>query len=60
VQTAEIIEATAVVYVRGKIPDSQGIALAEQVGLTLLTTRLPMYTACCLLCSHGISGVGTG
>ena len=59
VRTAKIIEAEAVVYVRGKRPGRQGIELAEQVGLPILTTRLPMYTACCRLCSRGVTGVGS-
>lgn len=57
VRTADIIDAKAVVYVRGKRPDREGIELARKKRIPLLTTKLMMYKACGLLYSHGLPGV---
>ncbi|MGB2906532.1 MAG: hypothetical protein WBB73_05500 [Candidatus Aminicenantaceae bacterium] len=57
VRTANIIDAKAVVYVRGKKPDTAGIELAREVGIPLLSTKLMMYTACGLLYKQGVPGV---
>jgi len=57
VRTANIIDAKAIVYVRGKKPDKMGIELARENGIPLLSTKYMMYTACGLLFSHGLSGV---
>jgi len=57
VRTANIIDAKAIVYVRGKKPDKIGIELAREKGIPLLSTKYMMYTACGLLFSHGLSGV---
>jgi predicted transcriptional regulator len=59
VRTANIIDAKAIVYVRGKKPDDEGIALAREKGIPILSTKLMMYTACGLLFSHGLSGVSS-
>lgn len=58
VHTADIIDARAVVYVRGKRPSKEGIALAERRKMPLLSTRYLMYRACGLLYARGIRGVG--
>jgi predicted transcriptional regulator len=57
VRTANIIDATAIVYVRGKKPDKMGIELAREKGIPLLSTKFMMYTTCGLLFSHGLPGV---
>jgi predicted transcriptional regulator len=58
VRTADIIDAKAVVYVRGKKPDEGGIELAREKGIPILSTRHMMYTACGLLYKAGVPGVG--
>ncbi|MDH7511446.1 MAG: DRTGG domain-containing protein [Clostridiales bacterium] len=58
VRTADIIEAKAIVYVRGKKPDKDSIELAKKKGIPLLSTRLMMYKTCGLLYSQGLSGIG--
>ncbi|MBN2573750.1 MAG: hypothetical protein JXP73_04230 [Deltaproteobacteria bacterium] len=55
--TARIIEAKAVVYVRGRKPDKEGIELARMNKLPILSTGFLMYKACGLLYSHGIRGL---
>ena len=57
VRTANIIDAKAIVYVRGKHPDEEGIKLAKEMGIPLLSTKLMMYATCGLLYSHGLPGV---
>ncbi|MCK4645218.1 MAG: hypothetical protein KAU46_03105 [Candidatus Aminicenantes bacterium] len=57
VRTANIIDAKAIVYVRGKKPDKMGIELARGKGIPLLSTKFMMYTTCGLLFSQGLPGV---
>jgi predicted transcriptional regulator len=57
VRTANIIDATAVVYVRGKKPDEEGIRLAKEMNIPLLSTKLMMFHACGILYSNGLKGV---
>jgi len=57
VRTADIVEAKAIIYVRGKRPDQEGIALAEKKGIPLLTTNHLMYQACGILYSSGLKSV---
>ena len=57
VRTANIIDAKAIVYVRGKKPDKMGIELALEKGIPLLSTKFMMYTTCGLLFGHGLPGV---
>ncbi|MFW6136909.1 MAG: hypothetical protein ACOC5U_02425 [Candidatus Aminicenantaceae bacterium] len=57
VRTADIIEAKAIVYVRGKRPDAAGIKLAREMDIPLLTTKFMMFTACGLLWQHHLPAV---
>jgi len=57
VRTADIIEAKAIVYVRGKKPDQEGIELAKRKKIPILSTKFMMYKACGMLYSHGLPGV---
>lgn len=59
VRTANIIDAKAIVYVRGKKPDKIGIDLARENGIPLLSTKYMMYSACGLLFSQGLPGVSS-
>jgi len=56
VRTAEVAEVRAVVYVRGKLPDKEAIELANEKGIVLLSTNLPMYESCGRLYAHGLPG----
>ena len=57
IRTAEIIEAKAIVYVRGRKPNKEGISLARERDILILSTRLFMFKACGLLYGRGIVGV---
>lgn len=57
VRTADIIEAKAIVYVRGKKPEKEGIELAKKKRIPILSTRYMMYASCGILFKNGIPGV---
>jgi predicted transcriptional regulator len=57
VRTADIIEAKAIVYVRGKKPTEEGVSLAKKRQIPILSTSFMMYKACGILYTHGLSGV---
>ena len=56
VRTAEMMDMVCIVFVRGKEPTPEMIALAEERGIVLMTTPLRMFTACGLLYQSGLSG----
>ncbi len=57
VRTASIIDASGIIYVRGKTPDEDGKKLAEEMGIPLLSTQYMMFEACGILYNKGIPGV---
>ena len=56
IYTAEMADVTVVCYVRGKLPQAETRRLAEQRGLVLLSTDLPMYESCGRLYRKGLKG----
>jgi len=54
--TAEMADLKAIVFVRGKRPDGETIALAKTKGIPLLATKLFMYEACARLWMRGLTG----
>ena len=56
VRTAEMANIKALVFVRGKEPDRETIALAMEKKIPLLLTDLPMYEACGRLYQGGLPG----
>lgn len=56
VRTAEIANIKALVFVRGKEPDRETIALAMEKKIPVLLTDLPMYEACGRLYRRGLPG----
>lgn len=56
IRTAEMIDAVAIVFVRGKKPTPDVIELAINSKIPLLTTPHLMYETCCLLYINGLSG----
>ena len=54
VQTAEVVDAHAILYVNGKRPDVQVLELARARGLPVLSTTLTMYEACGRLHQSGL------
>ncbi len=58
VRTAEIAGIKAIVFVRGKYPPPETIALAEEKGIPLLVSRYTMYETCGRLYSKGLASCG--
>ena len=57
IRTSVITGATAVVFIRGKLPDRCMISHAREHELLLLSALFTMYTACGRLFSLGLRGV---
>ena len=58
IRTAEMMDVKVVVFVRGKIPMPNMVDLAQEKKICILTTPLPMFTACGKLYKSGIKGKG--
>lgn len=56
VRTAEMMDILAICFVRGKTPPEELIELAKELGMVVLRTALPMYTACGRLYVDGLEG----
>ena len=52
--TAEVVDVRAILYVNGKRPEPQVLALALERGLPLLSTPLTLYEACGRLHAGGL------
>ena len=58
VRTAELAGVVAIVFVRGKLPPPETIALAEEKDIPLLASRYMMFETCGRLYQAGLSGCG--
>lgn len=58
VRTAEMAGTAAIVFVRGKIPPPETIALAEQKGIPLLASKFTMFETCGRLYCAGLPAHG--
>ncbi|MFQ6101268.1 MAG: DRTGG domain-containing protein [Anaerolineae bacterium] len=58
VRTAEMTGIKAIVFVRGKIPPQETIALAEQKGIPLLASKYTMFETCGRLYKAGLPSCG--
>ena len=58
IRTAQVADIRAVVFVRGKRPDADTVALAREMGLPLMVTDLLLYEACGRLYGNGLPGCG--
>lgn len=56
VRTAEMMDMRCIVFVRGKMPPADVVALADESGIVVMATDERMYVACGLLYSNGLSG----
>ena len=46
IRTAEVIDLSGIIFVRGKRPPQEVIAMAKERNLPLLMTELPLYETC--------------
>lgn len=56
IRTAEMIDIKYVLFVRGKKPNKEVVQLAEEKGITLMSTKHILFTACGILYNAGIKG----
>ncbi len=58
VRTAEMAGIKAIVFVRGKVPPPETIALAEEKGIPLLASKYTMFETCGRLYKAGLPSCG--
>ena len=58
VRTAEMAGIAAIVFVRGKLPPAQTIALAQEKHIPLLATQFTLYESCGRLYQAGLPSCG--
>ena len=56
VRTADMLEMTCIVFVRGKVPGQSIVELAKERDIVVMTCSKRMYEACGLLYSNGLRG----
>ena len=56
IRTAEMMDIKVIVFVRGKEPGDEVIALAKELDMVILCTNKPMYVACGNLYVNGLPG----
>jgi predicted transcriptional regulator len=56
IRTAEMVDISAVLFVRGKRPQPEAVELAKASGIPLLSTPYILYETCGRLYQHGIVG----
>ena len=59
IRTAALLDIHAVIFVRGKAPSRDMIEMAEDSGIILCGTKLPMFVACGKLYEAGLKTGGT-
>lgn len=60
IHTAEVIDAVAIVFVRGKRPAPDVIEMASEKGIPILVTDNLLYRSCGLLYAAGLPGCQLG
>lgn len=56
IRTAEMSDLVAILFVRGKRPGPEVVAMAKNIEIPLLSTKKQMYEACGLLYRDGLAG----
>lgn len=55
-RTAEMLDIQNIMFVRGKVPSGDIVEMAKDMGMALMCTDYPMFTACGILYENGIQG----
>ncbi len=58
IRTAEMMDITAIVFVRGKQPEDTLVGMAKMKDMILMSTEYPLYIASGLLYTNGLTGGG--
>lgn len=56
IRTAEMMDISCIVFVRGKIPDETVVNMARERGIAVMTTQRHMFAASGMLYSEGLVG----
>ena len=56
VRTADMMDIKCIVFVRGKVPDTGIVKLAQDRGIVVMTSPHRMYEACGMLYTRGLVG----
>ena len=56
VRTSEMLDITCIVFSRGKLPSEEILEMADEIGITVISSPLTTYTACGELYLHGLPG----
>ena len=56
VRTAEMLDICCIIFVRGKLPDENMLALARGKSIAVLATGHYMFTTCGILYENGLRG----
>ena len=56
VRTAEMLDIVCIIFVRGKMPDENMLALARSKNIAVLATEHYMFTTCGILYGNGLRG----
>lgn len=54
VRTAQMLDIPGVLFVRGKSPQEETVALAKEAGIPLILTNLSMFHTCGILYAAGV------
>ncbi|MGB4440117.1 MAG: DRTGG domain-containing protein [Sedimentibacter sp.] len=57
IRTAEMMDMSTVLFVRGKKPNKELIELATETALTIIATEYTMFKTCGLLAINGMKGI---
>lgn len=58
VRTADMAEAPAILFVRGKYPSDKTIQLAEEMGIAVMVSPYTMFETAGILYVAGLKGIG--
>ena len=58
IRTAILMDIQVICFVRGKEPSADMISMAEEQGIVLMSTKLPLFLACGKLYEAGLKGGG--
>lgn len=56
IRTAEMMDIKVIVFVRGKVPGEEVVALAEDLDMVIMCTEHPLFVACGKLYKEGLPG----
>ena len=57
VRTAEMLDMSLIILVRGKKPSEETLAIADETNITIITTDMTMFETCGRLYEAGISAL---